>query len=162
MAQLKQTFILRLRQCISLLMFLSSIRSRFCNSDCLNALIVNCLAFAYIFHNSLRIFIIISHNSSQRNFKGLLWLHDNVKQDLVINIQWYQKYMQSEQQKGIFLLVSNWQCSKNFWCEESHIWQYWEDISEHTKNNKVFGFGGGDYALAEMYFREALCFLHAQ
>lgn len=114
MAQLKQTFILTLRQCISLLMFISSIRSQFCNSDCLNALIVNCLAFACVFHNSIRIVIIISHNSFQRNFKGLLWLHDNVKQDLVISLQWYQKCMQSEQQKGIFLLVSSWQCSKNF------------------------------------------------
>lgn len=98
---------------------------------------------------------------SQRNFKGLLWLHDDIKQDLFISIQWYWKYIQSEQQKGTFLLVSNWQCSRNFWCEESSNLAVPRRCFR-TYREQVFGFGGGHCALAEMYFREVICFLQAQ
>lgn len=73
MAKLKQTFTLRLGQCISLLMSISRIRSRLYNPDCLNALIVNYLLFAYIFHNSV-----------SRIFWSFLSLHDDaLKPDLV-------------------------------------------------------------------------------
>lgn len=147
MAQLKQIFILRLGQCISLLMFISSITSRFCNSDCLNALIVNFLAFAYIFHNSLR--------GISRVF---LWLHDNVKQDLVISIQWYWKYMQSEQQKGIFLLVSNWQCLRNFWCGESSDLAVLRRHFRTYKSKSVWFWGGGGLCFSWDVFQRSFMF----